>query len=193
MVSLAAGALVFPLLLAGDFADLRGARLLRALCLVGAIALAAGALTAGIVDRPRIGAGAAVRAAAGIAGSFFLYLIVVSYVVEIPAGRSGFGAGERRALASAGTYALSRHPGAIWLVFFPALLALACDSLPLLEAAPVWSALNVAYVALQDRLVFPRLFGRGYAAYARRVPFLVPTAESLKRCLATWQAPRRHR
>ncbi len=184
---------MFPLLLAGDFADLRGARALRAGCIAAALTLAAGALTAGLLWPTRIGAGPAARAVAGAAGAFFLYLLVVSYLVEIPARRSWFGAGESRALVSTGTYALARHPGAIWLLFFPALLALACDSLALMVAAPVWSALNLGYAALQDRLVFPRLFGAAYAAYARRVPFLVPTARSVRRCLATWRAPRRDR
>ena len=45
---------------------------------------------------------------------------------------------------------------------------------------------------VQDRTSFPLLFGEEYREYRHRVPFLVPTAASIRRCLATAANRRSH-
>ncbi|BCV23826.1 methyltransferase [Gelria sp. Kuro-4] len=91
------------------------------------------------------------------------------------------------AFTRAGPYAFSRHPGFIGHLALLGGLLLASRSLLLLRAAGVWVPANLAYVVLQDRVLFPRLF-REYGAYRAETPFILPTAASLQRFWATrWQ------
>lgn len=85
-----------------------------------------------------------------------------------------------------GMYALCRHPGVLW--FFAFYLCL-YGLLPTGES--FWfflmaNVLNLAYVILQDTLIFPRTFP-GYRDYQGTTPFLLPTFSSMKRCVATWR------
>ena len=54
----------------------------------------------------------------------------------------------------------------------------------LLAAFALYTALDALYVLWQDRVIFPVSIEH-YAAYRRSTPFLLPTAASLRRCLAT--------
>ena len=83
-----------------------------------------------------------------------------------------------------GMYALCRHPGVLWFAGFYFSLWFALGSAALLWIAILYSGLNVAYIILQDMVTFPRIFS-DYADYRRRVPFLLPTPASLKRCVLT--------
>jgi hypothetical protein len=65
----------------------------------------------------------------------------------------------------------------------------ASGSRALLVALPVWTGANLALVALEDRLLFPRLFGDDYAKYSSTVPFLLPSRASIRRCLETFALP----
>lgn len=76
-------------------------------------------------------------------------------------------------VVSSGLYGLCRHP-ACWpfaLVFV--FLYLAFGGKWLFIAMLLYPALNVAYVAIQDRFIFPK-FIRGYDEYRASVPFLIP-------------------
>ena len=83
-----------------------------------------------------------------------------------------------------GMYALCRHPGVLWFCFGYLFLALAWGTGLIWGMAIVYSLLNVGYVILQDRWTFPRTFD-DYEGYRKRVPFLIPTAGSLKRAWDT--------
>lgn len=88
-----------------------------------------------------------------------------------------------------GVYALCRHPGVLW--FFGMYLFLGLAALPgaLLLHGMVFSALNVAYILLQDLVTFPRTF-QDYRAYRRTTPFLIPNARSLRRAWETRRHPK---
>ncbi|MBI4288763.1 MAG: hypothetical protein HY671_10095 [Chloroflexi bacterium] len=113
-------------------------------------------------------------------------LLVYSIFIEIPflASYARRGAGSQ--LVTTGTYALTRHPGALWFAVFLAGLLLGTRSQPLLIAAPVWLALEIVWVVLEDRLFLPRAFS-DYPAYRRQTPMLIPNAASFKRFLNTWK------
>ena len=88
-----------------------------------------------------------------------------------------------------GLYAMCRHPGVLFFILFYLSLSLALERSSLLLAGAVFSAWNIAYSLAQDRLILPRLLLH-YDGYHERTPFLIPTAESLHRCIRTmrWTA-----
>lgn len=87
-------------------------------------------------------------------------------------------------ICNQGMYALCRHPGVIW--FFFLYLSLAC----IFQTKEAWlfgltaHILNVFYVILQDRIIFPVSFP-GYDAYQKTTPFLIPNCQSIRMCIAT--------
>ncbi len=85
-------------------------------------------------------------------------------------------------LVTSGTYALCRHPGVLWLVFVLVGGVLHADRAGLIWLGLLWLGLDVLYVAVQDRIIFPARFS-GYRAYQRTTPFLIPTRDSLRRFL----------
>ena len=84
-----------------------------------------------------------------------------------------------------GIYALCRHPGI--LCFFAMYLFWGIASLPtkFLLFGMVISVLNLGYAYFQDRVTFPKTFC-DYADYREKVPFLIPTAVSIRRAVKTW-------
>ena len=92
--------------------------------------------------------------------------------------------GALRPLVDTGVYALCRHPGVLWLGGFYLFAWLAAGGAALLAAFALYTALDALYVLWQDRVIFPVSIEH-YAAYRRSTPFLLPTAASLRRCLAT--------
>ena len=93
--------------------------------------------------------------------------------------------GRKRTVVCAGAYALCRHPGL--LCFFAMYLFWGCAApkTPLLPSGMLFSLLDLLYVLFQDRVSFPRIF-EDYAAYRRRVPFLIPTRDSFRLAIRTW-------
>ena len=77
-----------------------------------------------------------------------------------------------------GVYALCRHPGV--LCFAAMYLLLGLGALPgrMILRGMLYSALNLAYVCFQDRVTFPRTFC-DYEDYRQKVPFLIPTRNSV--------------
>lgn len=86
---------------------------------------------------------------------------------------------------STGTYALARHPGIIWATLFLAGLFLATGARMLLTAGPIWVFCDVALAIFQDKVIFPRRFGKEYDDYKQTVPMIIPTVRSLSRCMRT--------
>jgi protein-S-isoprenylcysteine O-methyltransferase Ste14 len=188
MIFVFSGMTGFAFILLLDWADCKGLGALRAPCLaLAALALAASA-AALVASPPRLGSPPPLRLACWLLAAAFSFLLVVSLFVEV--SMLGAPKGARR-LRTTGTYALVRHPGAIWLLFLHLSLALATDSGPLLVAAPFWTGANLILVGLEDRIFFPRIFGAAYLEYRRAVPFVVPSRASLRDCLATFSLSRR--
>ena len=109
-------------------------------------------------------------------------LEVFSLFKALPAKETYLG-GDPVDLVNTGMYALCRHPGALWLAAFCPLLALGLGSTGLLSAGALAALLNILYVLFQDKVVFPRLI-RGYAAYKKSTPFLIPTRTSISNAFA---------
>ena len=86
-------------------------------------------------------------------------------------------AGGRR-VYSGGVYALCRHPGI--LCFFGTYLLLGLAALPtrMILRGLLFSLLNLAYAWFQDCVTFPKTFC-DYTDYKKKVPFLIPTRNSV--------------
>lgn len=184
MILVLAGMGCFLLPLAWDADGGPAVRALKWLCVCACPVLYVAAVIGLCADPWRLALPLGARVAAATLAVPFLLLLVQSHVVEI-AGSARAGPADRRPLVTTGTYALARHPGVLWYFFFHLLLAAAAGSVLLLLATPLWAGLNAAVAAVQDRLIFPRLFGSSYDQYRRAVPFFIPSRASLRRCLAT--------
>ena len=93
-------------------------------------------------------------------------------------------------MCKSGVYALCRHPGVLWLAGFYLFLWLALGGVVPLAAFVVFGLLDVIYVVIQDRIIFPALFD-DYGEYQEQVPFLRPDKMSLLECRRTWKRGQR--
>lgn len=121
-----------------------------------------------------------------VALPIFACLLVYSLVIELPTRRTYSASGVSGRLIKTGTYALTRHPGAIWYVFGMISLLLATRSVALLALVPFWSILEIVHVIVQDRLFFVKMFPE-YVQYQRETPMLFPTCRSLAACIKTFK------
>lgn len=131
--------------------------------------------------------GVPIGIALGVSGAL---LSVYSLGIELCFSRTYLRTAPAHALVDSGTYALTRHPGVLWLALFLVGLLFACRTHVLLLAAPIWLALDVGLAWWQDRFVFPQQFPE-YARYRQNTPMLWPTRTSLERFWRT--LPRRPR
>lgn len=178
------GALAFPLLMLFDWVALRGsARLKYVTFLVGGITFGGGIYGAARAGPPLhlpdllSNIGLIVAVLAGI-------LLFYSLLIEIPFTITYLSPGAPSRLINTGTYALTRHPGIIWMAFFLIGLALSSRSATFVIAAFVWWLLDLLYVWYQDRFIFPHQFP-DYRTYQQETPMLWPTRASLRRCIET--------
>jgi len=110
-------------------------------------------------------------------------LMVYSLYLELPAAQTYVRDTDAQAVVQAGTYALTRHPGALWYALLLIGLVLASRSRLALWAAPVWFAMELLWVWIEDRFIFERVIA-GYGEYKKTTPMLIPSRASLARC---WQ------
>ena len=89
---------------------------------------------------------------------------------------------KRNTVIRTGMYALCRHPGVLWFFLFYLFLGLAAGSKLILVAALVWTSLDIIYVYIQDRWIFPGTL-EDYDLYQKNVPFLIPDSASVKNCI----------
>ncbi|MEG2007399.1 MAG: hypothetical protein RR055_01100 [Oscillospiraceae bacterium] len=174
------GCLAFALFFLGDINDCKlhqklltfsfpaGALLL---CVALAFQLdTAGAPVSGLFERILLFIALAVFAALLIYSLFFAFPVSSAYAAP----------GEKRPACTDGVYALCRHPGVLWLFFVMLCLSLV-GGLPF-SALFIYTALNLLLVLFEDRYAFPLLI-TGYAEYRRDTPFLIPTRDSITKCL----------
>ncbi len=189
VIALIAGTASFPLFLLSDWADWRGLRALRVGSIAGSAALLLAALAALLLNGDRFAPPVLLRAAGGICSAVFLFLLASSLFLEIAVFPSRAEGRAERRVVTTGTYALCRHPGVLWLPLFLLSIAALSGSRLLLLAVPLWTVADALLVAVEDVILFPRIFGSAYDAYRRTVPFLIPTPSSIARCMQTYRFP----
>jgi len=114
-------------------------------------------------------------------------LLSYSLFIEIPFVATYARRGSSEVLVTTGTYALVRHPGVLWFGLLMAGLTLASRGRLMLIAGTAWLILDAIYVWLQELFLFRKMFP-GYEEYQRTTPMLVPTPQSLVRCLRSLRA-----
>ena len=118
-----------------------------------------------------------------IAAIFFVLLIYTLFFA-LPFGSTYQNESEKRMAYMEGVYALCRHPGVLWFIGFYLFLGAGFRSQEVFIYGIVVSVWNVLYVIFQDRYSFQRTF-TNYKEYQKKVPFLIPTKESIKTCFNT--------
>lgn len=81
-------------------------------------------------------------------------------------------------------YGLCRHPGFWWFTAGYISLAIGIQDATAAFSVAAFIVCNYLYVLFQDRWTFPHIFEE-YETYKKKVPFLIPTARSIKSCFAT--------
>jgi len=128
------------------------------------------------------------RIVGGVLLVIFLFLLIYSLFIELSFNRTYVKRGISGGLVTTGTYALVRHPGVIWLAVVFLALALLYPSITLFIAITVWWFVDIIYVTIQDKYLFPKMFP-GYHEYKKQTPFLIPTKRSFFACLKTLRPP----
>lgn len=185
MLSTVLGAAAFLLYLVYDINSFRWERRLpRSFFLLGSILLAA-ATAMDLTDALRQ------RAFTGLADWLLLLCAAASFLAlvyclffAIPFDETYAAQTTGRAVCDRGVYGLCRHPGILCFFFFYLFLGIAALPGKLLWNGLLFSLLNLAYAAFQDRFTFPKTFC-DYERYQQTVPFLIPTRASIRRARCT--------
>ena len=186
MLSTVLGATAFLLYLLYDINSFRWKwRLPRSFFLLGTVMLVA-ATVIDLIDSIRQGvfSGAADWILLFFAAAFLL-LLVYCLFFAIPFDDTYTAQTDGRPVCDQGAYALCRHPGILCFFFFYLFLGIAALPGRLLWNGLLFSGLNLAYAAFQDRFTFPETFCN-YDHYRKIVPFLIPTRASIRRARCTF-------
>lgn len=105
-------------------------------------------------------------------------LMIYSTLIEIPLA-SARAVRTIQEVYTKGTYALCRHPGFLWMLIYLIGFVLVYNMTSAIWLSVCWMALELAAVAIQDQVIFPRLF-TSYRAYQLTTPFVIPTLTSIK-------------
>ena len=115
---------------------------------------------------------------------FFVYSLFINLPFRKTYVRSGVG----DKLIRTGTYALVRHPGVLWYAMILVSLILVSRSELLLIASPIWFAMDLLHVTIQDKFLFSKMF-EDYDDYRQETPMLIPNRRSISAFLKTFRLP----
>lgn len=118
----------------------------------------------------------------GIMALISLFLLLGTLFFWLPFNDTYLDTARDKKVINTGMYALCRHPGVIWFFTLYIFLWLATGKTMVLWAAIIWTATDVLYVFVQDSWFFPKTLA-GYKKYQAEVPFLVPSRDSLYKCV----------
>jgi len=113
-------------------------------------------------------------------------LLLYTLVFELPFRRTFVGSPSSTDMVTTGTYTLIRHPAVLWYLLLLASVLLATRSIVLLVALPIWLAMDVVWVLLQERFSLARNFP-DYATYKRTTPLLIPNRRSVTAFLRSFR------
>lgn len=116
-------------------------------------------------------------------------LLAYSLFINLPFRKTYVAPGVGDRLIKTGTYALVRHPGVSWYALLLVSLILVSKSKLLLIASPIWLAMDILHVMIQDKFFFGKMF-QDYDEYRRETPMLIPSRRSISACLRTLRQPR---
>ena len=111
------------------------------------------------------------------------FLLLV-YSVFIEVGRKTYKLKNEHALVTNGTYALTRHPGVLWMLLLYIFGAIFFQNLLAIYAALIWTFVNIVYVTIQERFIFNKIFDN-YDKYRESTPMLLPNYNSIGKFITT--------
>ena len=111
-------------------------------------------------------------------------LVLLIYSVFIEVGKKTYEVENQHALVTDGTYALSRHPGVLWMLLLYIFGAIFFQNLLAIYAALIWTFANIIYVSIQERFIFHRIFDN-YDKYRESTPMILPNYESIEKFITT--------
>lgn len=118
-------------------------------------------------------------------------LMLYTLLLELPFGATFLKAPPASGLIRTGSYALVRHPTVLWYLLMVVGLTLASRSVTLQIAAPIWLALDVAWIFMQEKVSLPKAFP-DYRDYIETTPMLLPTKRSVLACLGSFSLSSRN-
>lgn len=122
-----------------------------------------------------------------IAAIFWLgamFLLVYSLFLELPFIKTYGKEEHSNELIDTGTYALCRHPGVLWFGLMFLFFFFVTGARLIVPAAITWTSIDILHVYIQEKIFFPKMFPK-YKDYMETTPMLIPTKESVKKCLST--------
>lgn len=111
-------------------------------------------------------------------------LALLIYSVFIEVGKKTYQVEGEHTLVTSGTYALSRHPGVLWMLLLYIFGAIFFQNLLAFYAALVWTLANIIYVFIQERFIFHKIFDN-YDKYRESTPMIIPNYESIEKFITT--------
>lgn len=114
--------------------------------------------------------------------NFFMLIIsfvLLIYSVFIEVGfKTTYSTDSKPKLVTNGTYALTRHPGVLWMFIVFINLFFVSGNYMILFGGIIWSIANTIYVVLQEKLIFIKIFDE-YPKYQKETPMVIPTFKSI--------------
>ena len=111
-------------------------------------------------------------------------LVLLIYSVFIEVGKKTYQVENQHYLVTTGTYALTRHPGVLWMLLLYIFGAIFFQNLLAIYAALVWTLVNIAYVSIQERFIFHKIFDN-YDKYRESTPMILPNFDSIEKFITT--------
>ena len=167
-----------------DLLSIRRIPVLRAGCWLLAFALISYSLFAVSVNSSKFWLPGWITIAGWVVLPISSLLLAYSLFVELPLIKTYAGTKGPPEIVTSGTYALVRHPTALWDFLILASLILASRSNLLLVATPIWVTLDLLWVLLQEKSLLS-LSHNSYYSYQKNTPFLLPTLNSIKSFLGS--------
>ncbi len=111
-------------------------------------------------------------------------LVLLIYSVFIEVGKKTYKVENEHALVTTGTYALTRHPGVLWMLLLYIFGAIFFQNLLAIYAALTWTLVNIAYVSIQEHFIFHKIFDN-YDKYRESTPMILPNFDSIEKFITT--------
>ena len=184
MLYVLSGCLSFLPLYLFDRLKLRGAgRLPGLLFLLGCLGIFISTAGAYFSGSPRFILPPWLSILVGSLAIIFALMLLWALFFSLPFERT-YVEGTGNAVVDTGLYALCRHPGVLFFCGLYLCVWLVSGRDTMLLCALMLTLSDILHVYVQDRIYFPKTL-TGYAAYRTQVPFLIPTAASVRRCIQT--------
>lgn len=150
---------------------------------LGCLGIFASTVGAFFSGQPRFAPSVGAAVVCGILAGVFFLMMLWALFFALPFS-STYVEGVKGAVVDTGLYALCRHPGVLFFGAMYLTLWPISGRDTMLLCALCLTACDVLHVWVQDRYYFSKTI-TGYDAYRQRVPFLIPSTASVRRCIQT--------